>query len=353
MADRWRQAAVAAARRNGVPVPIFLALVNQESGWQPHVVSKAGARGFTQLMPGTAAGLGVNPDDPLQNLEGGARYLRKQLDHFGSVRLALAAYNAGPGAVQSGAWKRYSETVRYVDNIMSAAPKIQGGRAPKVPAVTPTGGAPSLTVQSPLAKTPLGEAPDMFGGDPVAKQAFEGLGKISQGWSPQSQLSDLVDAAGQATVSPSPVASAAPTPVDVYTPAAPHQPARAATHAVKPGGGWGGSEGVVNGLRSLAAGLTVTSAKRDRRLTSSGNTSDHFTGQKHSFAEDLSNGRATPQMDAAAQRIARALGVNWSPQDGPLEIAKVVNGYRIQVLYRTHTGGDHFTHIHVGARRVS
>lgn len=104
-----------AARRHGVPEDLFLRLVQQESGWNPNARSHKGARGLAQLMPSTAARLGVNPDDPLQNLDGGARYLRMMYNTFGNWRLALAAYNAGPGAVQKyGGIPPYRETTAYV-----------------------------------------------------------------------------------------------------------------------------------------------------------------------------------------------------------------------------------------------
>lgn len=104
-----------AARRHGVPEDLFLRLVQQESGWNPGARSHKGAMGLAQLMPGTAAKLGVNATDPVQNLNGGARYLRMMYNQFGNWRLALAAYNAGPGAVQKyGGIPPYRETRNYV-----------------------------------------------------------------------------------------------------------------------------------------------------------------------------------------------------------------------------------------------
>nr|WP_241232793.1 lytic transglycosylase domain-containing protein [Paracoccus haematequi] len=105
----------AAARRYGIPEDLFLRLVQQESGWNPSARSHKGATGLAQLMPGTAAKLGVNPHDPVQNLHGGARYLRMMYNQFGNWRLALAAYNAGPGAVQKyNGIPPYRETRNYV-----------------------------------------------------------------------------------------------------------------------------------------------------------------------------------------------------------------------------------------------
>ncbi|MFY9239808.1 MAG: transglycosylase SLT domain-containing protein [Roseovarius sp.] len=107
--------AKAAARKHNVPEDLFLRLVQQESNWKPTALSHKGAIGLAQLMPGTAAYLRVDPHDPKQNLEGGARYLAKQYREFGSWRLALAAYNAGPGAVKKyGGVPPFSETRNYV-----------------------------------------------------------------------------------------------------------------------------------------------------------------------------------------------------------------------------------------------
>ncbi len=105
----------AMARKHGIPEDLFLRLVQQESGWNPSARSNKGARGLAQLMPGTAAKLGVDPNDPIQNLEGGARYLRMMYNTFGNWRLALAAYNAGPAAVAKyGGVPPYRETRNYV-----------------------------------------------------------------------------------------------------------------------------------------------------------------------------------------------------------------------------------------------
>jgi soluble lytic murein transglycosylase-like protein len=115
------------ARRYGLPVSLFTALVWQESGFNERARSRAGARGLTQLMPGTAKQLGVRKVyDPAQNLDGGARYLRAQLVRFrGDKRLALAAYNAGPGAVaRHKGIPPYAETRKYVVSVLAIEQRL-------------------------------------------------------------------------------------------------------------------------------------------------------------------------------------------------------------------------------------
>jgi len=106
----------------GVPPNILFALVMVESGGDPYAVSPAGAVGWTQLLPSTARALGVNPWDPWENLLGGARYLRQQYERFGRWDLALAAYNAGPGAVEKyGGIPPYKETINFVNKVLQMA----------------------------------------------------------------------------------------------------------------------------------------------------------------------------------------------------------------------------------------
>jgi soluble lytic murein transglycosylase-like protein len=120
----------AAAQANGIDPALLAGLIKQESGFNPNAGSGAGARGLTQLMPGTASGLGVtNVLDPVQSINGGAKYLKQQLDAFGGdVAKALAAYNAGPGAVQRfGGIPPYSETQNYVRIVQANAATYRAG----------------------------------------------------------------------------------------------------------------------------------------------------------------------------------------------------------------------------------
>ncbi|HEU4957154.1 MAG TPA: lytic transglycosylase domain-containing protein [Sphingomicrobium sp.] len=127
----YAQALVEVAKANDISPYLLEAVVWQESRWNPSARSRAGAIGLAQLMPGTARDLGVDPRDPVQNLSGGARYLRQQLNRFdGNVEKALAAYNAGPGRVMTaGGIPSIPETQAYVRAIVArlAANSIQEG----------------------------------------------------------------------------------------------------------------------------------------------------------------------------------------------------------------------------------
>jgi soluble lytic murein transglycosylase-like protein len=127
-----------AASRNGLDPAVLHGLIEQESGFDPSATSSAGASGLTQLMPGTASSLGVlNPLDPSESIEGGARYLSQLMTQFGgNTADALAAYNAGPGAVeQYGGVPPYAETQSYVAKVLGYAETYRQSQT----SINPTG----------------------------------------------------------------------------------------------------------------------------------------------------------------------------------------------------------------------
>lgn len=125
----WAGAIEDAATRAGVDPRLLAALVWGESEFTPGAVSPSGAIGLTQLMPETAAGLGVDPTDPIQNLDGGARFLASMIRQFGSLELGLAAYNAGPGAVRrAGGIPSIPETQAYVPKVLGHYYSLGGAR---------------------------------------------------------------------------------------------------------------------------------------------------------------------------------------------------------------------------------
>lgn len=119
---RWAEPILAVAEKYRLEPALVAAVVEQESGGSPNVISPAGAIGLMQLMPQTARGLGVNPFNPAENLDGGAHYLRIQLDRFGNLTDALTAYNAGPGRVGRAL---FPETAHYVQNVPALISKFR------------------------------------------------------------------------------------------------------------------------------------------------------------------------------------------------------------------------------------
>jgi len=338
----WRVLARQAAREAGVPIPVFTRLVRQESGGNPNALSGAGAIGYTQLMPGTAAGLGVDPHDPWQNMLGGARYLRQQLDKFGRVDLALAAYNAGPGAVEKyGGVPPFSQTQNYVKAITSGLNSRSLGGALAQP--SPGQSLPTTTTDA--------RATPMTGvADPLVQFALSHLGDLKQ--DPSQSLNDLV-AAVAAGQQPQPQAD---------TPSVVDQPTVTPTAGNPAADGWQKyvnladnanragvsiNPGVLQYVGQIGEGLghalTIgTGTNHNQFVVGTNRESAHWTGN----AADIP--ASGDQLTRLGQEALIAAGMPRKQalkQRGGLFN---INGY--QVIFNSRIGGNHYNHLHVGLR---
>ena len=161
VAPPYRELVEAAAARHGVDADLITSVIAVESNFDPKAVSRKNARGLMQLLPETAARLGVkNIDDPQENIDGGTRYLRELLQKYhNDLVLTLAAYNAGPERVQQyGRVPPFAETISYVRRVRRGYEKSKSEAAKKTPATNSaniTSPAPKISVtNSSTAKTP-------------------------------------------------------------------------------------------------------------------------------------------------------------------------------------------------------
>ena len=125
---QYRRAFVAASEETGVPLNLLVALAYEESRMDHRALSEAGAQGLLQLLPATAHELELDPKDPTANVLAGARYLKRMWGEFASLDLALAAYNAGPTAVQKAGGAPSPQTLTYVANVKARAVQMAGCR---------------------------------------------------------------------------------------------------------------------------------------------------------------------------------------------------------------------------------
>lgn len=136
----YRNLAYQTAQKYGLDPDMFVRQIQAESAFNPAAISSAGAIGLGQLMPATAKALGVDPTDPVQNLEGAARYMKQQLDRFGDPALALAAYNAGPSRVaKANGIPNITETQNYVAKILGGKGGTVMADQPNQPQQQPQG----------------------------------------------------------------------------------------------------------------------------------------------------------------------------------------------------------------------
>lgn len=332
----YRVEARRVARENGIPEDLFLKLVRQESGFNPRAVSPAGAIGLAQLMPGTAEGLGVDPFDPIQNLTGGARYLKTQYDKFGRWDLALAAYNAGPGAVAKyGGIPPYKETQNYVKKVMGGSSVV----SPTRPAKTASGltaaatlGAPTgqPTGISPIVSSILDRNAQMLGVPSIAPLLTK----------PAAPLVPELAAPMPAPMTPTPPGAPASqgnfkwqdwvgTPDRRQGPSKPHSTAILQ---------FVGQVGQQAGTK-----LTPWGNESHSLTTVNGTPSAHGSG----MAADI------PASGSELIRLGQAalIAAGMPPAQARKQKGGLFNVGGKQIIFNTQIGGDHTDHVHVGIRR--
>lgn len=222
-----------------------------------------------------------------------------------------------------------------------------GGGSPVAPPAVSTGPPSTPSFAAPSAPKPASlKLPSL---DLMPLAANDAFSKIAQGWQPTQTLGFLSDEYTKQMLQTPRLAPGIPAPPQQSFDPRGHETTRAG-NAPDPGGGWMGTYGPATSIAHLAEryGLQPTSQKRDTKLTSSGNPSDHWVGSKNAYAYDL--GGTVAEMDKAARAITQRLGIPYS--GGELVASVVRHGLRYQVLYRTNVGGNHFTHVHVGVKRV-
>jgi hypothetical protein len=345
MASSLQRLARKKARKYGLDPNVFVAQINQESGFNPNARSPVGATGIAQIMPATAKAWGVNPNKPRQALDAAAKHMAGYVHQFGSYENALRAYNAGPGNVKAS--HGFSETNNYVKSILS-------GRTPQGASsgqVQPGGsqvtglrfGADQIGTRNVLDSAAFKDAQRKA--QVGAWYASKHPGSILASVLPQTppDPADFTDQqltfkAGGLRGARSTTFGGADTTGQrlgrvVFSPSAD----RAGVHTRKP---------IKRFARAVAgiAGRTleVGTGTNHSQMTVNGNVSDHWSGNAVDVpatgAELLELGRAA--LIAAGMPRRKAL-----KQKGGLFN---VNGH--QIIFNTMEGGDHTTHLHISAR---
>lgn len=346
----------AAAQKHRVDPKLLRALITQESGRRRKAVSPDGARGPGQIMPATAKGLGVNiyDDKVTDDLEGSAKYLRQQLDTFdGDVDKALAAYNAGPGAVQKyGGIPPYPETQNYVKRIKSlmaqdhAAVVRAGGQTNAEKARQVKQGGVAKTINQPgMSERTMTIEPDTTTAKlQVVRQTLgnDRSGPLDMAMGIRQVEAQSAAQTRQVTLPGTPDVTISQEPADDAK-TAPNR-AKGDGKQRKSGVDLPGSLDDVRALDEWAGELGVpVTAKQEPGHAAGG---DHDPTVEGATARDYGGTEAVRK--ALFRRIARALGVPDAKYKGE-DLNIVKGGVRYQVISRDHGSGPH---LHVGVRKV-
>jgi hypothetical protein len=359
----YERIATRKARKYGLNPRIFRRQIRQESGFQPHVVSPAGARGIAQIMPATARSWGVNPDNPRQALDAAARHMAQDVRRYGSYENALRAYNAGPGAIQAS--HGYAETNAYVRNIL-------GGSSPRATGRERGGGGgggAGRRTGGDAGTVRLGR-PDLFNFSRQTTFDKAGYEQAER----RSMVARMLQRSGRGNSSlfhTGLLSTATPDPADFTGSKLISSITRGSNSRLIPGrpgtviGGSGGAgvltakgrgrvaiaanadrpgvptnRRVIRFVRQVSAlsgeALTISTGSRHSRMTSSGNVSDHWGGN----AADI------PASGRNLIRVGRAalIAAGMSPAQARKAKGGIYNVRGGQIIFNA---PDHYDHVHV------
>jgi len=351
---RYVEVARAAAEAAGIDPDLFVRQIAAESGFNPNARSPAGAIGIAQIMPATARGWGVDPRDPVASLYAAARAMANYLRQFGGDwRLALAAYNAGPGNARR-ALRSFPETRAYVQRILGESGTGPGDALARGASLSAGGETKETRLE--FDRSAYERALRNVEQTRLISRISRSRRKLGRmAGDPSLRGTGLRErSAGSIAADVGVLSFATPEPGEflrvktVTVPAAvPDVVGVGGGAALTPGGGYAGTEGLIRSIPTF--GLAVTSEKRARVYTDSGKVSDHYIGNRQAFARDLAGTKA--QMDRAFAELSRFFGRKL--RYNTINVFSITRGgrvYRIQVIYGPAVG--HGDHIHVGARRV-
>jgi hypothetical protein len=355
MAD-LRAVARAKAKKYGLDPGVFERQIQQESGFNPKIRSPAGALGIAQIMPATARGWGVNPLNPSQALDAAARNMARYVQQFGSYEKALRAYNAGPGNVERS--KSFAETNNYVRKILGGS---SGGAAPRLLTTKRTVPGALIAGAAGMSLTTPGISFDAKGYDEARRKSI--LGEMIAKRNPNSILlrSGLLTTTEPST---SDFTKETSSTTKIAGLGSYRIPSSTSTSTRLVGGG--GARGpfkivgpnpgrvkpYVSSFMRRVAGvygqpITASDGSTHSKYTVNGTISEHYTGQA---VDNPASGAALTRMGQAA-----LVAAGWSPArarkvKGGLFNVMQPDGTRIQIIFNTMEGGNHYNHLHVGIR---
>jgi hypothetical protein len=351
-AGQWR----AIERRTGVPVHVMQVLLGRGERSAQSSVSPKGAFGRAQLMPSTASyearKYGVNPNSEFGNVLAGAGYLGEQKKKFGSWKLAFAAYNAGPGAVQKyGGVPPYRETQDYVRRTMGALGSVGPGAAPGAAGGGRTAAAaPGTTIRSPGSLSLLQTRPD-FRAVALAQMQASAAGRQMDPLDVQQQLIGAIQQSRASTRwQRQPGAMIGVPGAPGVAPGAPERPRKGKFGQISfaPGADRPGvhtQKDIIAFARRVSGvfgqPLRVGTGTQHSQMTVNGNVSQHWTGE----AVDIpATGKKLLRMGQAAL-IAAGADPKWARK----QTGGLYNVGGRQIIFRTTEGGNHWNHLHLGA----